>query len=37
MMEVEQPDDNIPISQSNSSNNEIQNLSPTSDSSSYKK
>jgi len=37
MMEVEQPNDNIPISQANFSNNEIQNLSPTSDSSSYTK
>ena len=37
MMEVEQPNDNILISQANSSNNEISNLSPTSDSSSYKK
>ena len=37
MMEVEQPNDNIPISQTNSSNDEIQNLSPTNDSSSYKK
>ena len=37
MMEVEQPNDNIPISQANSSNDEIQNLSPTNDSTSYKK
>ena len=37
MMEVEQPNDNIPISQANSSNDEMHNLSPTNDSSSYKK
>ena len=37
MMEVEQPNDNIPISQANSSKDEIQNLSPTNDSTSYKK
>ena len=37
MMEVEQPNDNIPISQANSSNDEIQNLSPTNDLTSYKK
>ena len=37
MMEVEQPNDNIPISQANFSNDEIQNLSPTNDSTSYKK
>ena len=37
MMEVEQPNDNIPISQANSSNDEIQNLSPTNDATSYKK
>ena len=37
MMEVEQPNDNIPISQANSSKDEIQNLSPTDDSTSYKK
>ena len=37
MMEGEQPNDNIPISQANSSKDEIQNLSPTNDSTSYKK
>ena len=37
MMEVEEPNDNIPISKANSSNDEIQNLSPTNDSTSYKK
>ena len=37
MMEVEQPNDNIPMSQANSSKDEIQNLSPTNDSTSYKK
>ena len=37
MMEVEQSNDNIPISQANSSKDEIQNLSPTNDSTSYKK
>ena len=37
MMEVEQPNDNIPMSQANSSNDEIQNLSLTNDSTSYKK
>ena len=37
MMEVEQPNDNIPMSQANSSKDEIQNLSPTNDSTSYEK
>ena len=37
MMEVEQPNDNKEISEENFIKNEIKNISPTNDSTSYKK